>query len=402
MPARSPRPGLLATAVLVTRKDLLQRLRDRSAYLMGFVAPFGLAFILSLTFGSGDDTFGFEFAVYDGDGGPIAGALVDRLDALADDDSFEVLSADNLAEAQQLADDNEVAAAFVIDEGFSAAVGAGTGGSLRIIANPEADIGTDVAEAIADSFVAELDSVTRSVAAAALLTGGAPNAAEAEGLAMRAAAVPLPTSLALEDAAGDGFDLTTYYAVGMSVFFLFFTVQFGVLGLVEERNNGTLARLLASPIRPAAVLIGKLGTAFVLGLASMAVLIIGTTALLGARWGAVLPVAVLVVCGVLAAMGIVALVATLARTSQQAESYSAIAAVVLAVLGGAFFPVSFGPGFLDLVSRLTPHRWLLDGFRDLSFGDGLGDIAPNVLALLLFAGILGGIGMARSRRLVST
>ncbi len=162
-----------------------------------------------------------------------------------------------------------------------------------------------------------------------------------------------------------------------------------------------MARLLASPIKPAAVIIGKLGTALVLGLVSMAVLICGTTVLLGATWGALLPVAVLVVCGVLAAMGIVAMVATLARTATEAESYSAIAAIVLAVLGGAFFPVSFGGPFLNFVSRLTPHRWLLDGFRGLSFGEGLADIVPNVVALLLFAVVIGGIGMVRARRLVS-
>ena len=34
----------------------------------------------------------------------------------------------------------------------------------------------------------------------------------------------------------------------MAVFFLFFTVQFGVTSLLEERNDGTLARLLAAPI----------------------------------------------------------------------------------------------------------------------------------------------------------
>ena len=43
-------------------------------------------------------------------------------------------------------------------------------------------------------------------------------------------------------------DVTTYYAAGMAVFFLFFTVQFGVASLLEERKEGTLSRLLAAPI----------------------------------------------------------------------------------------------------------------------------------------------------------
>ncbi|MCP3856150.1 MAG: ABC transporter permease [Actinomycetia bacterium] len=393
-------PGLLAAAVLITRKDLLQRLRDRSAYLMGIVAPFGLAFILSLTFGDTGDDFGFEFAVFDGDGGPVAAEVTSHLEALDGDDSFDIMTIASLAEAQQLADDNEVSASIVIDPGFSAAVSSGQGGSLRVISNPQADIGTDVAAAIASTLASELDSVARSVAAASLLAGSPPNSEQAAVWADRAAAVPLPTSLTIEAAEGEGLDFTTYYAVGMSVFFLFFTVQFGILGLVSERTDGTLARLLASPIRPVSVILGKLGTGLVLGLVSMTVLIVGTTLLLGANWGAFLPVAMLVVAGVLSAMAIVALVATLARSPQQAESYSAIVAVVLAVLGGAFFPVSFGGGLLNLVSYLTPHRWLLDGFRDLSFGEGVSAIAPNVLALLLFTVLIGGIGLSRARRLV--
>ena len=64
----------------------------------------------------------------------------------------------------------------------------------------------------------------------------------------------------------------------MAVFFLFFTVQFGVTGLLEERNDGTLARLLAAPISRAAILFGKLLTSFALGVISMTVLVAATTA----------------------------------------------------------------------------------------------------------------------------
>ena len=53
-------------------------------------------------------------------------------------------------------------------------------------------------------------------------------------------------------------DQKSFFAAGMAVFFLFFTVQFGVTSLLEERNDGTLARLLAAPISRASILGGKL------------------------------------------------------------------------------------------------------------------------------------------------
>ena len=52
----------------------------------------------------------------------------------------------------------------------------------------------------------------------------------------------------------------------MAVFFLFFTVQFGVASILDERRDGTLARMLAAPIRRSSVLGGKLLTSLVLGI----------------------------------------------------------------------------------------------------------------------------------------
>ena len=40
----------MRTALLIARKDLRQRIRDRSAFLLGLVAPFGLAAIFSFVF----------------------------------------------------------------------------------------------------------------------------------------------------------------------------------------------------------------------------------------------------------------------------------------------------------------------------------------------------------------
>ena len=44
-------------------------------------------------------------------------------------------------------------------------------------------------------------------------------------------------------------DAATFYAAGMAVFFLFFTVQFGVSSILDERRDGTLARMLVAPVR---------------------------------------------------------------------------------------------------------------------------------------------------------
>ena len=62
----------------------------------------------------------------------------------------------------------------------------------------------------------------------------------------------------------------------MAVFFLFFTVQLGVSSLLDERRDGTLARMLVAPVRHGSILVGKLLTSLVLGVVSMVVLAVAT------------------------------------------------------------------------------------------------------------------------------
>ena len=67
---------MLRTALLVAGKDLRQRLRDRSALVIAFVAPFVLASIIGLAFG-GDGAFKATYAVADADKGPVAAGFTD-------------------------------------------------------------------------------------------------------------------------------------------------------------------------------------------------------------------------------------------------------------------------------------------------------------------------------------
>jgi ABC-2 type transport system permease protein len=193
-------------------------------------------------------------------------------------------------------------------------------------------------------------------------------------------------------------DTKSFFAAGMAVFFLFFTVQFGVTSLLEERSEGTLARLLAAPISRASILGGKLLVSFLLGVISMAVLVVATSLLFGANWGNPLGVAVLIVAAIVAAMGIMALVATLAKNAEQAANWQSVVAVVLGLLGGTFFPVSQAPGVLSTLTFLAPQAWFLRGLGDLR-GGSLSVVWVPVLAMLGFAVVAGGVALFRLRRL---
>jgi ABC-2 type transport system permease protein len=110
---------------------------------------------------------------------------------------------------------------------------------------------------------------------------------------------------------------------------------------------------------------------------------------------------VLILAGVTVAIALSVLVSAAARTSEQAGAYATIAALVLGLLGGVFFPIGDAPGFLEAFSYASPHRWLLDGFRDISYGAGIGSLGPTLGVLALFIVVFGGIGLTwAGRRLV--
>jgi len=392
----------MRAAFLIAAKDLKERFRDRSAIIAGLVVPLGLAFIFNLTLG-GLSTSGtkFTFAVVDADHSTVSALFVDDvLPAVERSGAIELRTVQTEQEGRTLAADGKVAATIVVPTGFGVAVQGGEAAELRVIGDVDQPTATQVARSIASSFATDLNALRLAVATA---LGGDPGSVDPSELAVmiqHARAVADPLVVVDAAARTKELDLTTYYAAGMAVFFLFFTVQFGVSSLLEERKDGTLARLIAAPIRRGSILGGKLLVSFLLGVVSMTTLIVATTALLGARWGSPLGVAMLVVAGVLSAIGVMALVATLAKTSEQAGNWQSIIAVVLGLLGGVFFPISQAPGILSKLTYLTPQAWFMRGLGDLAGGGGPAEVVPAALAMVAFAVITGAIGALRMDRMV--
>lgn len=388
----------MRAALLIAAKDIKARVRDRSAVMISLVVPFALAFIFNSIFGGVTGSSNpITLGVVDGDRGPVARVLVQQV--LGGVDRSGLIAVRNQASeerARSLAADGTLDAVIVIPPGFSRAVQSNQPASLEVIGNADAPISTQIARSIAEGYAADLNGARLSVAVVVSTSPGSPQ--DVEGLARRAATSRAPVQVRDLSTTTKELDEKTFFAAGMAVFFLFFTVTFGVTGLLEERQDGTMARLLVAPITRAAILGGKLLTSFILGVLSMTVLVIATSVLFGASWGDPVGVGLLIVAGVLAAMGVMALIATLARSAEQAGNWQSIVAVVLGLLGGTFFPVSQAPGVLSKLTFLAPQAWFLRGLGDLRAGS-LSVVWVPVLAMLGFAAVAGGIAVARLRRL---
>ena len=384
--------------IVIAMKDLTQRRRDRSALVMGLIGPLSLALILGATLGGAADPSPFELGVAIDDDGPVAEGFLIALSDLELEGVVVVTPASGRADLDRLVEEGEVSAGFYLDDRFSESVQSGEPSRITVVGDPGSPVATDVSEAIARTFSAELDYVSLATTAVVIAQEGLEDAARIDELTAAALRQPLPIDLVASERTGRGQDLSSYYAVSLSVFFLFFTVQFGILSLTEEREAGTLDRILMAPIADSAVLIGKMMASMVVGVLSMVVLVGATTLFGGAEWGDPLAVGVMILTGVAVAISLAALVGAVAKTAEQAVAFAWAAALVLGLLGGTFFPVSRAEGPLSLVSHLSPHRWLLDGFRDVSYGAGIGDLGLTLVVLSAFVVVVGGAGLASARR----
>ena len=390
----------MRAAVLISVKDLRARLRDRSALLIAIVVPLGLTFIFNAIF-SGMSGKAISLGVVNADRGAFAQRFISGvLGPVGRSGLIAVHPQATVARARPLAANGTLNAVIVIPAGFSAAVQSDRPAAMQVIGNADSPISAEIARSIAGRYVADLTRVRLSLAT--VVHGGGsqapPSPSRLRVLAARAAAAAAPVAVADVSAATRELDQKSFFAAGMAVFFLFFTVSFGVTSLLEERNDGTLARLLAAPISRAAILGGKLLTSFALGVISMAVLVAATSVLFGASWGNPAGVAVLVVAAVLAAMGIMALIATLAKNAEQANMWQTVVAVVLGLLGGTFFPISQAPGVLSRLTFAAPQAWFLRGLGDLR-GGGVSVVWVPAAAMLAFAVVAGGVAATRLRHM---
>jgi ABC-2 type transport system permease protein len=393
----------MRAALVIAGKDLRERIRDRSALILAIVAPLGLATIFSLLLPSGDVAFRTELALVDLDDSSTSAAFLSGpLTAIEEAGIAGVVVLDDEAAAREAIEADDVEAAAIIPAGFAEAVRAGEPAEVTVIGDTSAGLATEILRSLAEGYVAELEAIRLSVATVSAALPAPPTEAEIEALVAGAIDTPSPITLVDADSELRRMAASTFFPASMAIFFLFFTAQFGILSLLAERRQGTLPRLVAAPIPPWAIVAGKAIGSFILGVVSMTVIVVASTLLLGAEWGNPIGVALLIVAAVLAAMGITALITTLARTEEQAGGWNAIVAVTLGILGGAFFDLSQAPEVLSRLSFLTPHAWFLQGLDELAAPSAtLGDLALPIAVLLVIAVITGGIGLARARGLVA-
>ena len=186
----------------------------------------------------------------------------------------------------------------------------------------------------------------------------------------------------------------------MGTVLMFSTMMITTLAITREREAGTMENLLAMPITPLEVMLGKIIPYVGLGYVQATLIllvavfvfhvpVLGSVALLALGLG------MFIACNL--AIGFT--VSSVAHTQMQAQQLSTIALLPQMLLSGFLFPFAGMPHWAQAVGEVLPLTHVLRICRSILLkGSDFTDIAPDLWPMLAFALVLGTLAVRFYRR----
>jgi ABC-2 type transport system permease protein len=166
---------------------------------------------------------------------------------------------------------------------------------------------------------------------------------------------------------GAALDQLDYFGaafIGLILFFLVFVVT--IVSFLRERSQGTLERLMASPLRRGEIVVGyMLGFTILALVQAVEVLLFSLYVLKVHNQGNVLLIFGFEVLMALSAVNLGIFLSMFARTEFQAVQFIPLVIVPQVLLSGILFPVSTEPKPLQYISDVLPLTYAVSGLRDV-------------------------------------
>jgi ABC-2 type transport system permease protein len=194
--------------------------------------------------------------------------------------------------------------------------------------------------------------------------------------------------------------MATRLVGGWAMMFLLFSVSSSATGLFNEKKAGLFVRLLSMPVRRTHILWSKYLYGMTLGLIQLTVMFFAGNLLFGidvaAHLGNLL-VAVLAASAACTAFGM--LLASIAPSPQAASGLATLIILTMSALGGAWFPTTMMPEWLQNFSQLTIVYWSINAFQQVLWAQQpLLEILPTIGILLGFAAVANAFSLWRFTR----
>jgi len=174
------------------------------------------------------------------------------------------------------------------------------------------------------------------------------------------------------------------YVAGMAVMFLLFSVVHAGSSILEEKNNGTIKRLLIAPVKRREILTGKMLFVGLMGLSQLIVLFIFGWLVFKLNIFKDIPaLLIMIIVTALASASLGIFIAAICRNLSQVNSISTLLILGMSALGGSMFPSFLMPKYIQTIGKFTLTYWAMKGFTDILWRNlHIEDILPSAGILL--------------------
>jgi ABC-2 type transport system permease protein len=355
-------------------KEFLQMLRDPRMRLVVFGMP--VMQMLIMAFALTTDVTRIRTALYDQDRSVASRALADAFTAGG---HFRIVAAPQTdAQVRRLLDAGRVGAVVAIPSGFGEDLRAGRAAAVQVVCDGTDSNTTAIVMGYADAIVAAFNARSG--------TGGGPVA-----VALRAWYNPNQES-------------PLYYVPALiAVMLLVFSIMLTSIGIVREKEIGTIEQVMVTPIGNLEFILGKTIPYMITGYITMTVMLIAAVVLFGVRIHGSLALLYLLTGIYLAGnLGLALWVSAGARTQQQALLTAFLIIMPCVMLSGFMFPIHNMPGPVQYATALNPMRWYLVILRGVvTKGVGLATLWPAAAAQALLAVAFIALAAKRFRKTLS-
>ena len=128
----------------------------------------------------------------------------------------------------------------------------------------------------------------------------------------------------------------------------------------------------------------------------LAILILFSTLVMKVHWGNLPALALVLVAFTLCASALGTMVGTVVKSEGQANGLSIMIGMVMAMMGGCWYPIELFPQVIRTAAKVLPTTWAMQGVLDVALrGQALSGIRLEVVVLLGFALVFYVVGVAR-------
>ncbi|HEY4800591.1 MAG TPA: ABC transporter permease [Bacteroidia bacterium] len=163
---------------------------------------------------------------------------------------------------------------------------------------------------------------------------------------------------------------------GTAVMMLLFSVTAMGASLLTEKEEGTLKKLLCSPLHPNQILLGKMLSANIISVFQLSVMMIYAWLAFKLNLFLNIPsLIVLILATAFACSSFGLLLASVAKSRQQVQGLSTLIILTMSAVGGSMIPTFIMPEWMQKISVISVNYWSIQGFfdifwRQLAFTDG--------------------------------